>query len=411
MRSSQEIELEGHIIDSGTMTLVFDKIMDMGGEFEVLIFEVGKRKKDPSYARIKVGAPDEGRLASIISELHRLGARQPEVGDITTLPAEGDRIVPKGFYSTTNHPTYIKYQGDWLQVENIEMDCLIVVREDERKAVCTPLSKLTARDAVVIGEQGVRVAYPERPRKVSTFEFMQGSVSSERPSETIITQIAREIVTLKKKGGKIGFVGGPAIIHTGAAESLAKIIRDGYIDVLFAGNALATHDIEYSLFGTSLGMDLKTGKLVTGGHKHHIYAISEVMRAGSIQSAVESGIIKSGIMYECVKNNVPFVIAGSIRDDGPLPDVITDAMAAQDAMREHIRDCDMMLMVSTLLHSIAVGNCLPSYVKTICVDINPASVTKLMDRGTTQAIGVVSDAGTFMPLLAKHIHRYGRINA
>jgi lysine-ketoglutarate reductase/saccharopine dehydrogenase-like protein (TIGR00300 family) len=181
------------------------------------------------------------------------------------------------------------------------------------------------------------------------------------------------------------------------------MIRKGYIDVLFAGNALATHDIEYSLFGTSLGMDLSTGKPVMGGHRHHLYAISEIMRAGSIQQAVENGVVKSGVMYECVTRNVPFVLAGSIRDDGPLPDVITDSMGAQDAMRKHIPGCSMVLMIATLLHSVAVGNCLPSNVKTVCVDINPASVTKLMDRGTKQAIGVVSDAGTFLPLLEKHL--------
>jgi lysine-ketoglutarate reductase/saccharopine dehydrogenase-like protein (TIGR00300 family) len=403
MELCRDIELEGHIIDSGVMTLVFDKIMDMGGEFEILTFNVGKHKKDPSYARLRVAAPDDRQLQAILSELHRLGARTPEISDSTLVPAEGDRIVPKGFYSTTNHPTYVKYQDEWLPVEAIEMDCLIVIEEEERRARCTPPSKLRAGDAVVIGETGVRVVFPERPRKVSTFEFMHGTVSSERPIETIIAKIAREILKVKQKGAKIALVGGPAIVHTGAAESLATIIREGYIDVLFAGNALATHDIEYNLFGTSLGMDIKTGTLVTGGHKHHIYAISEIMRAGSIRNAVEQGVISGGIMYECVKRNIPFVLAGSIRDDGPLPDVITDVMEAQDAMRAEIREIGMVLMIGTLLHSVAVGNCLPSYVKTICVDINPASVTKLMDRGTMQAIGVVSDAGTFLPLLAREL--------
>jgi lysine-ketoglutarate reductase/saccharopine dehydrogenase-like protein (TIGR00300 family) len=236
---------------------------------------------------------------------------------------------------------------------------------------------------------------------------MKGTVSPERPSETLIAQIAREILEVKRCGGKIALVGGPAIIHTGADCALAEIIRKGYIDVLFAGNALATHDIEYNLFGTSLGMDISTGKPVTGGHKHHLYAISEVMRAGSIRQAVEKGVITGGVMYECVKRNVPFVLAGSIRDDGPLPDVITDVMVAQDRMREHIEGCTMVLMIGTLLHSVAVGNCLPSTVKTVCVDINPASVTKLMDRGTMQAIGIVSDAGTFLPLLAKQLEIQG----
>jgi len=403
MEFCREIELEGHIIDSGVMTLVFDRIMDMGGEFEILTFNVGKQKTDTSYARLRVAAHTGEKLDAILSELHRLGARTPEIDDVTLVPAEGDRILPKGFFSTTNHPTFVKYRGEWLPVEHIEMDCHIVIDEEQKRAFCTPISKIKAGDLVVVSEAGVRVVYPERPRKVSTFEFMHGTVSSERPSEALIAKIAREILVMKKKGEKIALVGGPAIVHTGAADALAKMIRAGYIDVLFAGNALATHDIESNLFGTSLGMNVKTGTLVTGGHKHHICAISEIMRAGSIKNAVDQGIVTGGIMYECVKKGVPFVLAGSIRDDGPLPDVITDVVQAQDAMRRHIHGIGMVLMVGTLLHSIAVGNCLPSYVKTVCVDINPASVTKLMDRGTTQAIGVVSDAGTFLPLLCEQL--------
>lgn len=404
MKASREIELEGHIIDSGIMTQIFDKIMDMGGNFEILKFDVGKQKTDPSYARLKVNAANEEKLDAIISELHRYGARLLAIADVNVIPAEADRVVPKGFYSTTNYPTSIKYEGSWIPVQAIEMDCLIVLDIHALVARCTPLSKLKKGDMVVVGELGVRIVPPERPREKTNFEFMHGTVSSERPSETIIARVAKEILEVHREGGKIALVGGPAIIHTGADRALAEIIRKKYINILFAGNALATHDIEYNLFGTSLGMDLTNGKPVTGGHKNHLYAISEVMRAGSIKKAVDQGIITGGIMYECVKNDVPFVLAGSIRDDGPLPDVITDTQVAQDRMREYTQSCSMVLMVATLLHSIAVGNCLPSFVKTVCVDINPSSVTKLIDRGTMQAIGVVSDAGTFLPLLAKQLH-------
>ena len=407
MEASREIELEGHIIDSGIMTQIFDKIMDMGGNFEILVFDVGKQKTDPSYARLKVNAANDDRVDAIISELHRYGARLLAIADVKIIPAEADRVVPKGFYSTTNYPTSVKYLESWIPVQAIEMDCLVVLDTDRLVARSTPLSKLKKGDLVVVGEQGVRIVPPERPREKTNFEFMHGTVSSERPSETIIARVAKEIIEVHRKGGKIALVGGPAIIHTGADMALAEIIRKGYINVLFAGNALATHDIEYNLFGTSLGMDLSTGKPVTGGHKNHLYAISEVMRAGSIKKAVDQGIITGGIMYECVKNDVPFVLAGSIRDDGPLPDVITDILEAQDRMRDYTQSCSMVLMVATLLHSIAVGNCLPSYVKTVCVDINPSSVTKLMDRGTMQAIGVVSDAGTFLPLLAKQLDIQG----
>jgi len=403
MGESQEIELRGHIIDSGIMTQLFDRVMDMGGNFEILAFDIGKKKTDPSYTRLRVNAPNNEKLRSILSEVHRLGARPVEVKDVFLVAAEADRVVPKGFYTTSNHPTEIKYNGEWIPVESIEMDFLIVVNPQKIQATAVALGKIRKGDLVIVGEQGVSVNYPERPREESTFEFMHGTVSSERPSETLIARIAREILEVRKTGGKIAVVGGPAIIHTGADKALAELIHRGYIDVLFAGNALPTHDIEYNLYGTSLGMDISTGKPVMGGHKHHLYAISEIMRAGSIKKAVDNGVVKSGIMYECVKKNVPFVLAGSIRDDGPLPDVIQDVMEAQDAMRKHIEGCSMVLMIATLLHSIAVGNCLPSKVKTVCVDINPAHLTKLMDRGTTQAIGIVSDAGTFLPLLAKQL--------
>ena len=399
MNHSREIEVEGHIIDSGIMTRIFDRIMDMGGDFEIITFEVGKKKVDPSFARLRVFAEKEEKLDLIMSELHRYGIRLIEADNVRLLPAEADRVVPTGFYSTTNHPTSIRYNDDWILVENIEMDCIIKVDPKNSRAFCIPLSKLRKGDYVVLGESGVRVIYPERPRETGMFEFMHGQVSSERPSDTIVRKIAEELLKIKAKGQKVALVGGPAIVHTGAGEALATLIREGYIDILFSGNALATHDIESNLFGTSLGMNLKTGDLVTGGHKHHIIAISEVMRAGSIAAAVESGVITQGIMYECVKAGIPYLLAGSIRDDGPLPDVMTDVVVAQDAIRVNLGDCGMVLMIGTLLHSVAVGNCLPSYVKTICVDINPASVTKLMDRGTSQAIGVVSDAGTFIPAL------------
>ncbi|MDO9323744.1 MAG: TIGR00300 family protein, partial [Methanoregula sp.] len=289
MVESQEIELQGHIIDSGIMTQLFDRVMDMGGNFEILVFDIGKEKTDPSYARLRIAASDKKKLHSILSELHRIGARPLEVKDVHIVAAAGDRNVPKGFYTTTNHPTQVKYGGEWITVEPTKMDFLIVVDPKEKTARSTPLARIQKSDLVVVGEQGVNVSYPERPRESSTFEFMHGTVSPERPSETLIAQIAGEILEVRKKGGKIAIVGGPAIIHTGADKALAEMIHKGYIDVLFAGNALAAHDIEYNLYGTSLGMDISTGKPVMGGHKHHLYAISEIMRAGSIKAAVDSG--------------------------------------------------------------------------------------------------------------------------
>jgi len=273
---SQEIELSGHIIDSGIMTQLFDIVMDMGGNFEILLFDIGKEKTDPSYARLRITAANREKLRTILSELHRLGARPLEVKDVHTVPAEGDRILPKGFYSTTNHPTEIKYSGEWIPVESIEMDCLIIIDRPVKRARCIPLSKLKKGDLVVVGERGVMVHYPQRPREQSTFEFMHGTVSSERPVETLIAKIAKEILEVHRAKGKIVLVGGPAIIHTGAARAVADMIQKGYINVLLAGNALATHDIENNLFGTSLGMEISTGRQVMGGHKNHFYAISDV---------------------------------------------------------------------------------------------------------------------------------------
>jgi lysine-ketoglutarate reductase/saccharopine dehydrogenase-like protein (TIGR00300 family) len=398
MTTIREVELQGHIIDSLTLTKVLDKIMDLDGEFDIITFRVGEHKSDPSYVRLAVRGRDEAHLDAIMSELHRLGAQIPEIEDVRLGAAEKDKVVPQGFYSTTNHPTYIHYRGDWIPVEEIEMDCMIAVLDG--RALCTPLHHIKAGDLIVLGQRGVRVTPPERPRNRSLFEFMGGAVSSERPSATLIRQIAVEMVQAKLQGKKIAVVAGPAISHTGAAGALAQIIRRGYVDALLAGNALAVHDIERDLYGTSLGLDIKTAELVSEGHKHHLYAISEVVRCGSITEAVRQGLIKSGIMYECITNNVPFVLAGSIRDDGPLPEVITDTMDAQDAMRQLLADVDIVLMMATMLHSIAVGNMLPSYVKTVCVDIDPATVTKLIDRGTAQAIGIVTDVGTFLPALA-----------
>jgi len=402
MSETCDIEMEGHLIDSLTLTKALDKIMSMGGEFEIKKFRVGKKKHDTSYVLIAISGEDADHLGRILLALHPLGARVIEAEDVHLEIAPQDRVVPRGFYSTTNHLTHIRHQGAWLEVEDIQMDCLIVVKDG--RAVCVPIGQIEKGDAVVVGTAGVRVVPPERPREKTFFEFMSNEVSSERPSGEIVKQLAEEILATKGAGGKIAVVGGPGIIHTGAAGALARLIRDGYVDVLLAGNALAVHDIERQLFGTSLGMD-PHGNLTSAGHRNHIYAISEVIASGSIKKAVEDGKLNGGIVYECIRRNIPYVLAGSIRDDGPLPDVITDTVLAQKAMFEALRGVDMVIMMATMLHSIATGNLLPSRVKTICVDINPSTVTKLMDRGTAQAIGLVTDIGIFLPRLAEEVER------
>ena len=402
---AREVEFEGHLIDSNILPKVLDLILDLEGEFEIIEFRIGKRKEDTSYARMIVFGRDEAHLDKILKELHKLGARIPYVEDVELREAPADRVLPDDFYVTTNNPTFIRLNGEWIEVEDISMDRVIVVDPKERRAFCKFLNEVKKGDLIVVGERGVRVIPPERPRKSTTFEFMGGTVSTERPTENVIEAIAREIVELKKRGGKIAVVAGPAVDHTGARDALAGLIRDGFVDLLLSGNALAVHDIEIALFGTSLGMDIKTGRPVPGGNRHHIHTISKVIAAGGIKKAVESGLVRNGIMFECVRNNVPFILAGSIRDDGPLPEVITDTMEAKREMKKALKGIDMVIMLATMLHSIAVGNLLPSTVKTICVDSNPSVVTKLVDRGSHQAIGIVTDVGLFLPMLYEKIKK------
>ncbi|MFA9516234.1 TIGR00300 family protein [Halopenitus sp. H-Gu1] len=409
MSVERTVELEGHIIDSGRMQACFTAVMDLGGSFEVEAFEVGKHETDESYCRLRVTADDDVTLREILHELHQNGAVLEDPPNVTLEPAPADRVVPSGFYSTTNHPTEIRYGDEWIPVEHIEMDCALVVEphgdaDGGPRAYTKVLNAIEAGDLVATDESGIRVNPPERPRgPEGPFGFMQGGISPERPSESTIRQVADELVATAEAGGKIVVVVGPAVIHSGAGEALARLVREGYVDAISAGNGFATHDLERSIYGTSLGMDVDTLEHPRKGHKHHIWTISEIIRVGGIEKAVETGVITEGVMYECVKHDVPFVLAGSIRDDGPLPDTITDAVEAQNAIREQARDADLVLMLATLLHSVAVGNCLPSTTKTVCVDINPATVTQLLDRGSAQAVGMVTDIGTFVPTLADFV--------
>ena len=415
MSVSRVVELEGHIIDSGIMQAAFGIVMDHGGSFDVESFEVGRQKDEKSYARMVVTADTHEELQQIVHELHQRGANPADPEDARLEPAPDDQVVPHGFYSTTNHPTQIRHDGEWVEVENIEMDCAVVVEEADSgtagdelpaspRAYTKVLNAIEEGDRIVTGNAGIRVQPPERPRdREGAFGFMQGGISSERPSESTIQQIADAIEKTKAESGNVLVVAGPALIHSGAREDLARLVAAGYVDSLSIGNGFAVHDIERDLYGTSLGVNTETLDHARHGHKHHIYAISEIIRAGGIEQAVEDGLLESGVMYQCVTNDVPYVIAGSIRDDGPLPETITDAIAAQNAIREQAHEADMVLMLSTLLHSVAVGNCLPSTTRVVCVDINPATETQLLDRGSAQAVGMVTDIGTFVPILVENL--------
>ena len=400
----QVIEVRGHLIDSMILTRIFDSIMDLQGDFQVLEFTVGKKKGDPSYARLLVKGKNKEHLESILEQVYREGAQPISVQETRLEPAPRDMVMPDDFYSTTNNATQVFYGGQWIDVQNMMMDKCIVVDIRRKTAECKMVRDVVKGDMVVIGEQGVKIIPQERPREgVDIFQFMSSASSSERPTQHIARKVASDIYNTKKEGGKIIIVSGPVLVHSGAAEALASLIRMGYIDGVLAGNALAVHDVENALLGTSLGMRVKDGTLAVRGHRNHMEAINEVFKAGGLKAMVDKKILKSGVMYECIKNNVPFVLAGSIRDDGPLPDVITDVVEAQRKYKEMIKGANMVLMFSTMLHSIAVGNMLPASVKVVAVDISQPVVTKLIDRGTAQAIGIVTDVGAFLPIIVDHL--------
>ena len=400
----QEIEVKGHLIDSAILTKIFDRIMDLKGEFEVLEINIGKRKKDKSYARLRVQGTSQNHLNKILDLIYREGATAKSQKLVKLKTATKNMVMPDNFYSTTNNHTQIFYKNRWIEVDNMMMDKCIVVKGT--KAKCVPIRDIKKGDKIVIGESGVRITPPERPREgMNIFEFMGSSSSSERPTQHIAKRVAEDIYKTKKSGGKIVIVGGPAIVHTGAAGTIAELIRGGFIDAVLAGNALAVHDIEYATLGTSLGMNVDDGTLAVRGHRNHMDAINSVFKAGSISNMVKTKKLKKGIMYECVKRKIPFVLAGSIRDDGPLPDVITDVSEAQRKYKEVLKDAKIVIMISTMLHSIATGNMLPADVKVIVIDINQPTVTKLMDRGTWQALGIVSDVGAFLPLVINEIKK------
>jgi len=401
---SQEVEVSGHLIDSMILTKIFDKIMNRGGEFEILELTVGKKKKDSSYVKLLVTGKNAGHLEEITDDIHREGATPHNEEQVKLKKAIKDMVMPDNFYSTTNNDTWIFHNNSWIQVENQMMDKCIVVKKNN--AFCVPIRDIKKNDLIVVDEIGVKVEPPQRPRdKANIFSFMGSGSSSERPTQHIAKKVAQDIIQTTKKGGKIVIVGGPAIVHTGAANAVADLIKDGYVHGVLAGNALAVHDIEYATLGTSLGMYVKDATLAKRGHRNHMDTINAVFKAGSIPKMVQQKKLKSGIFYECVKNNVPFVLASSIRDDGPLPDVITDVAQAQREYKKVLKDASMVIMISTMLHSIATGNMLPSKVKAIIIDINQPTVTKLMDRGTWQALGIVSDVGAFLPLVAQEIKK------
>jgi lysine-ketoglutarate reductase/saccharopine dehydrogenase-like protein (TIGR00300 family) len=399
----EEVEIQGHIIDSLILPKVLDEILLHGGSYVLKDMRIGQRQNDPSYARIEVRAPSSAALQEILDTIHDHGAMPTSPQDCTVVPADMDVAFPEGFYCTTNYRTQIRLGGEWIEVEDQEMDCGIVIDPEGEAARCLPMADVRKGDRIVVGRQGLRVFPAETNARQSLFEFMASPVSSEKPKGVTVREIASAMKRTRAAGEKILAVLGPAVVHTGSVDHVSKLIQTGYLNVLFAGNALATHDIEHALFGTSLGISLERGLPAEEGHEHHLRAINAIRRWGGIRAAVAKAALKSGIMYECIRHNVPFVLAGSIRDDGPLPEVVTDVLEAQKQMRELIHGVGFCLMMGTALHAIATGNLLPAWVKVACVDINPATVTKLMDRGSIQTVGIVTDVEPFLRALVSEL--------
>jgi lysine-ketoglutarate reductase/saccharopine dehydrogenase-like protein (TIGR00300 family) len=400
----EEVEVSGHIIDSLILPKVLDIILNRGGAFRIKNISVGQSRHDPSYALVEVEAPSEQCLGEILRQISDHGAVPTNAQDCRLAEADMDGAFPDGFYSTTNQKTEIRHRGHWIELEDQEMDCGVVVDTAARRARCIAMTDVRRGEQIVVGHAGVRVFPQQRTTSGhERFEFMSSTVSTEKPKGVAIREMAAELLRTRREGRKTLLVGGPAIVHTGSGEHLCQLIRMGLIDKLFAGNALATHDIEQALFGTSLGVHLERGVLAEAGHEHHLRAINTIRRLGGIRKAVEAGVLTRGIMYECVKHNVDFVLAGSIRDDGPLPEVITDILEAQRQMRARIRDVSFCLMIATTLHSIAVGNLLPAWVKVVCVDINPSTVIKMNDRGSFQTVGLVTDVEPFLRVMVQEV--------
>src|SRR5712691_5257671 len=399
--STELIELSGHIIDSWTLPRAWDIIMDRGGNFAVEEMRVGVSKTEPSYARLKIEAPSDEILDRILSELQQFGAVLVHGTDAQTVAVEQKGVLPAKFYSTTNLPTQVRLNGQWVDVEGIEMDVAVIIDQASARAYGRPMHEVLVGDQVVVGHDGIRVQPFERARDRESFAFMQSSVSSEKVKVLAIHEIARQMKETRARHGKILFVLGPAVIHTGAGRYIADLIRRDYVQVIFGGNAIVTHDIEAALFGTSLGINLRSGEQVEGGHRNHLRAINAIRAIGSVEKAIETGLLKEGITYEAMKHNVPMVLAGSIRDDGPMPGVINDMQEAQKRMRQALNGVEMAVLVASMLHAIATGNLLPATVRTVVVDINPSVVTKLADRGSFQAAGLVTDAELFLRELAE----------
>jgi lysine-ketoglutarate reductase/saccharopine dehydrogenase-like protein (TIGR00300 family) len=386
---TEVVEAEGHLIDSQLLNVMFDTVVRSDAAFEVIDFRIGRTNDEPSFVSMRISAKTEPVLHEVLEELVALGCR---------LARADDGCAPEDFYSTTNHRTFVRRGGQWQPVERQRMDAVIAI--DGERAICRKLREIRAGDHIVCGVNGIKIVPEFRERDRLGFAFMTNEISSERRVEVGVARIAAMMKDVKRARDRIAVVAGPVVVHTGGGNYFRDLVERGYVNVLLAGNALAVHDAEQALYGTSLGVDLETGRSIEGGHRHHMRAINTISRAGGLRPAVAAGVLTSGIMYECITHGVDYVLAGSVRDDGPLPDTIMNLVEAQDRYAAALDHVGLVLVLSTMLHGIGVGNMLPAWVRLVCVDINPAVVTKLADRGSSQTVGIVTDVGLFLRQLA-----------
>ena len=394
---SETVELRGHIIDSLILPKVLDAILTSGGEFKIGEIKIGQNRADQSYARVEVSAPTSEALDDLILRLRQHGAEALEKNQAQLAAAPADGVFPADFYVTTNQQTFVRVGKKELEVRQAMIDSGVMVERETRSARAVKFFDVRKGDQFVVGHQGVRVVPIQRSTaRPDVFQFLNRTVPADHPKGAVIRELAGEFIRVREAGGKILVVGGPAIVHSGAAGHLEKLIKHGFVQRLFAGNGLAVYDIESVLFGTSLGVNLERSALVDHGHENHMRAINTVRSAGGIAEAVSKKILTRGIMHACVKHQVDIVLTGSIRDDGPLPGVVTDTVAAQKIMREKLGDVALVLMMGSITQSIAVSNMLPAAVRIVMVDINPSAVSKITEQQAFQSVGLVTDVEPFL---------------
>jgi lysine-ketoglutarate reductase/saccharopine dehydrogenase-like protein (TIGR00300 family) len=388
-------------MDSGILSRVLDDIRDFGGDYVIEQLDVGHDAHDPSSARITVEAADDSSLQRLLMRLQTRGVNQVSDGDAVLATAELDGVLPEGFYATTNLETRVQLDGEWHDVENPEMDCGLVVDAPSGAARVrtVPLTDVRAGMRIVVGATGVRVSVPQQDSEAAPLAFGDGEVVRDRPQAVLVRQVADGMRQARADGKRLLWVAGPGVVHAGAVPAMVALVRAGWVDVLFAGNALATYDIEAALYGRRRNPD-ESAEGLEHGHEHEVRAVNTIRRAGSIEAAVAQGVLTGGLMHALATCGRRFVLVGSVRDEGPLPDVHTDVVEGQRAMRAEIGDVGYCLMMATQLYSVATGNILPATVPVVCVDINPAVVTRLTYHGTNPGRGIVSDVGLFLEQLA-----------